>query len=123
MKHAALLLSRGDPAWAQLREAIHICDNWLKRVPSVANNYTLVRAFGSTIRKKGYERLAGRVDTVLKESILEEQGSREGAEEPKATLAPNLSSPSWVQKELFDDERPSEGHDPAPELEPARTAR
>lgn len=91
-RQLARLIAEGRPEWPQLRRMLQILDNWATRSPGCL---TRVQTFSTFLEGKPIwvtGKLKEYLDKRLKEYILEEQGSREGAEEAKPTKAPNLPS-------------------------------
>jgi hypothetical protein len=76
----ANFLARGDPVFPQLREFIHIMDNWDRTSQRPDHYLTDVNQISSYIRRKGWERLANRLDEIGIRDRIKEQGSRGGAE-------------------------------------------
>lgn len=79
-RNLAVYLARRDPIFPQIRELIHIYDNWLKRTKSDMTTTQELRETAYYLRRKGWERLADRLDGISKQRRIQEQGSRDSAE-------------------------------------------
>lgn len=83
-KDLAKFLAIGDPVFPQIRELVHIYDNYLKVSHLDFSTTQELSEMAYYLRRKGWERLAGRLDSVSKRRRLEEQGSRGGVERGEA---------------------------------------
>lgn len=102
----AKYLALGDPVFAQLRQAVHIVDNWQKSPGWAGWTRVNKRMFILQMKKMGYVRIAERLDSQKIGDKLEEQGSREGggvseASEPAFLWSSKEETPYGVQFLLF----------------------
>jgi hypothetical protein len=77
LKQLALFLAKRDPVWVDIRDAIHLAENWIRNRGCTTQTFRVEGIFALELRRKGKERLADRLDAVQKRHIIEEQGSRE----------------------------------------------
>ena len=103
LKQAAVFLAKRDPAWVELREAIHIVENWSRKPGFSPSVLTATDVFYDVLRRRNRLRLVGRLDSLGKCAMLEEQGLKGGSR--SEGYSPSEDSPHYIpplQLELFE---------------------
>jgi hypothetical protein len=75
-KDLAKYLAIGDNIFPQLRELIRMCDNWIKTSSPEADTIQVCSCGSWYLRRKGWERIADRLDEVRNRDKMKEQVSR-----------------------------------------------
>lgn len=74
----AKYLALGDPVFPQLRQAVHIVNNWQNSANWAGWTRVNKLMFTMQMKKMGYVRIAERLDSRKSANTIQEQGSSKG---------------------------------------------